>query len=117
MISNKAEFKKIIQYTILNKHRHKMGGLKHYHRTRVVGLDNNKPVEEYGIHWDGGDIGVRVYLNDNSFDVWAKIGKEYDCYTFDFYDNDEYIINNKQLIKEMIKGVEGSFILNSNYEI
>ncbi len=113
-MTTKIKFKSIIESTILRKHRHKMGDYEHYHRNRVI---EGCSVEEFGVKWSNGDIGLRINLKENLVKIWARIGKYSDSLNIDFYDEDDFIELNNKLIKEMIRGVESEYYLNSNYEV
>lgn len=107
---NKRLFKQLLA-TILRKHRTTMIDLEHFDRTRTVGLDKKIPVEEYGIKWLGGIIMLRRYTNDNNVEINANFGGYFDSLEINYYDIDsnDFITSNKQLIKELIQGVDQAY--------
>lgn len=108
---NKQLFKEILTSTILSKHSNKMANLEHFHYMRNVGLDKNIPIEEYGIKWKGGTITLRRYINESNIEVFGNIGGVFDSIEINYFDisTADFITPYKQLITEMIRGLETAY--------
>ncbi len=90
-----------------------MKDLEFLDNKRAIGL-NKIPVEEYGFKWIGGTIMLRRYLNDNNVEIFGNIGGYFDSMEINYFDMDgtDFVYQYKQVIKEMIQGLENNFITN-----
>lgn len=115
MDENKQLFKQILSTTILRKHRNKMKDLEHFYRKRNVGVAK-LPIEEYGIKWTGGSIMLRRYTSEDRVEIFGNIEAHFDSFEIYYYEanSNDFITANKELIKEMIRELEGAYNLNSN---
>jgi hypothetical protein len=105
---NKNELNKVLNY-ILRKYKDKLHGLERYSKSRT--LDQGQtPIYDYGIKWGNGDIGVRIFRNESFARVYCHMGTISDYIEINYYDGDDFIANNIELIKELVKDVECKFI-------
>ncbi len=102
MSFNKVEFNKILGSTILRKYRSQMTSFQWYSRSDSKD-QGQTPYYEYGIKWETGDIGIRIFLNENFARVLCHIGHISDFVDIDYYDGDDFVENNKTLIKQLIE--------------
>lgn len=102
---NKEEFDKILDSTILRKYRKKMTNFKRY--SKSDSKDRGKtPYHDYGVRWETGDISIRIFPNENLARVSCHVGHIDDFININYYDDDDFIENNANLIKELISDVK-----------
>lgn len=105
---NKEEFNKVLNY-ILRKYKKDINGLERYSKSKT--LDQGQtPIYDHGIKWGNGAIGVRIFRNESFCRVYCHMGSISDFIEINYYDGDDFISNNVELIKELVKGVEAKYL-------
>ena len=105
---NKNEFNKVLNY-ILRKYKKDIHGLERYSKNKT--LDQGQtPIYDYGIKWGNGDIGIRIFRNESFARVYCHMGSISDYTEINYYDGDDFISNNVELIKELVKDVEFKYL-------